>query len=145
MNTGYVVHVKFDPKEEARSLLYTKEFWYTLHRKRGGKAAGQGDTIQLTQKELAHQRYQSLCIACHVERDGGWAAPKLAGILGKKQSVIRNSKKVEVTVDRDYLINAILNPDSEKSLPFKDAVMPPLGLSREIAEEMADYILSLEK
>lgn len=144
-NTGYVVHVKFDPKKENKSLLYTKEFWYTLHRKKGGKEAGKNDTIQLTQKELAHQRYQSLCIACHVERDGGWAAPKLEGILGRKQTVLRNGKKVQVTVNRDYLINAILNPESEKTLPFKDAVMPPLGLSPEIAVEMADYILSLKK
>lgn len=144
-NTGYLVHVKFDPKKANKSLLHTKEFWYTLHRKIGGKKAGKNDTIKLTQKELSHQRYQSLCLACHIERDGGWAAPKLEGILGRKQTVLRDGKKVEVTVDRDYLVNAILNPDSEKTLPFKDAVMPPLGLSREIAEEMTDYLINLIK
>jgi len=143
-NTGYVVHVRFDPKAGKKSLLYTKEFWYTLHRKRGGQDAGSGDTIELTPAELAEQRYQSLCIACHVERDGGWAAPKLEGIVGRKQMVIRDGKEVEVTIDRDYLIQAILNPDGEKSLMFKDAVMPPLGLSREIAEDMADYVMGLK-
>lgn len=142
-NTGYVVHVRFDPKEGKHSLLYSNEFWYTLHRKRGGKAAGSGDTIQMTKKEIAAQRYQSLCMSCHVQRDGGWAAPKLEGILGRKQTVLRNGSKVEVTVDRNYLINAILNPEAEKTIKFKDAVMPPLGLSRAIAEEMADYIIGL--
>ena len=82
-------------------------------------------------------------MACHVERDGGWGAPSLIAIAGRKQTVLRGGKEVEVTVDRDYLINAILNPNAEKTLPFKDAVMPPLGLSKEAAADIADYILNL--
>ena len=140
-NTGYVVHVEFDPKQGERSLLYANEFWYTLLKKVGGKDAGSGDTIQLTKQEIAEQRFQSLCIACHVERDGGWAAPKLQGIVGRKQMVIRDGAEVEVIVDRDYLINSILHPDAERTVEFKDAVMPPLGLSPKIAADMADYIL----
>ncbi|MDB4265255.1 hypothetical protein N9891_00745 [bacterium] len=143
-NTGYVVHVKFDPRADDQSLLYTKEFWYTLHRKRGGKDAKKGDTIQLTKQEITKQRYNNLCLSCHVERDGGWAAPKLEGILGRKQTVLRNGAEVEITVDRNYLINAILNPEAEKTVQFKDAVMPPLGLSRDVAAEMADFIIGLK-
>ena len=143
-NTGYVVHVRFDPKVDGESLLYANEFWYTLHRKKGGRAAGSGDTIMLTQEEITEQRYQSLCLACHVERDGGWAAPNLVGILGREQLVLRDGKEISVTVDRDYLINSILNPEGEKTMLFKDAVMPPLGLSREIAEDMADYVIGLK-
>ncbi len=46
-------------------------------------------------------------------------------------------------MDRDYLINSILNPDAERTLKFKDMVMPPLGLTPEMAADMADYILGL--
>ena len=66
------------------------------------------------------------------------------GILGREQLVLRDGKEISVTVDRDYLINSILNPEGEKTMLFKDAVMPPLGLSREIAEDMADYVIGLK-
>jgi hypothetical protein len=139
-NTGWVVHVSFDPKKNGKSLLYTKEFWYTLHKKIGGKEVGEGDVIVQTKGEQLQQTYQGLCLACHIERDGGWGAPNLKGILGRKQTVLRDGKEVEITVDRNYLINAVLNPDAEKSLPFKDLVMPPLGLSREAVTDLVDYI-----
>ena len=142
-NTGWVAHVEFDPRKDGKSLLHTKEFWYTLHKKIGGQAVGAGDLIALTKGEALQQTFQSLCMACHVERDDGmWGAPNFKGILGRKQTVIREGKHVEVTVDRDYLIQSILHPDAEKSLPFKDVAMPPLGLSAEAAADLADYILS---
>ncbi len=143
-NTGWVVNVEFNPRTSGKSLLHTKEFWYTLHKKIGGKEVGAGDVIALTKGEALQQTFQSLCMSCHVEREGGvWGAPNLKGILGRKQTVMRDGKQVEVTVDRNYLIQAILHPDAEKSLPFKDVAMPPLGLSEEAAADLADYILSL--
>ncbi len=141
-NTGWVVHVQFDPKEADHSLLRANEFWYTLHKKIGGEAAGTGDIMQLTKAQQIEGIFQNLCLSCHVERDGGWAAPDFANILGRKQKVLRDGEEVEVVVDRDYIINSILYPDSEKTLPYKDLVMPPLGLPREDAEDLADYLLS---
>jgi len=143
-NSGWVVHVQFDPKANGKSLLYTKEFWYTLHRKIGGKAAGAGEIVELTEDEQIHQKFQSLCISCHIENDAGWAAPNLKGILGRKQTIIRNGKEEEVTVSRDYIINAIVNPSSEKPKAFINAAMPPLGISKKEAGALADYILKMK-
>ena len=78
-----------------------------------------------------------------MKRDGGWAAPNLRKILGRKQTVLRDGEEVKVVVDREYIINAMMNPESEKTVAFKDVAMPPLGLSREAAEDMADYLLDL--
>ena len=144
-NTGWVVHVAFNPKDRGKSLLYTKEFWYTLHKKIGGKEAGAGEIVELTEKEKIQQKYQSLCSSCHVETDAGWGAPNLVGILGRKQTVIRNGKEVQVTVDKNYIINAIVNPTAEKPKAFKDAAMPPLGLEKKEASALADYIINLKK
>jgi hypothetical protein len=136
--------VEFEPKRDGKPLLHTREFWYTLHKKIGGGATGAGDVIALTKSEALQQTFQNLCMACHVERDGGpQAAPVLKGILGRKQTVIRDGEPVEVTVDRNYLIRSILYPDAEKTLPFKDVAMPPLGLGNDAAAELADYILRL--
>ena len=143
-NTGWVAHVKFDPRKNGESLLHTKEFWYTLHKKIGGQAVGEGDVMVLTTGEALKQTFQGLCMACHLERDDGtWGAPNFKGILGRNQRVVRDGKEVEVTVDRDYLIHAILHHDAEKALPFRDVAMPPLGLGAEAAADLADYILSL--
>lgn len=143
-NTGWVTHVKINPGRGVPQQLRANEFWYTLHKKIGGQDATANDPIELTSEERAHQNYQSLCLSCHVQRDNGWAAPNLIGIMGRKQKVIRDGKQVDVTIDRHYLVNAILNPDAEKSVPFKEVAMPPLGLTPEQAEAMVDYILKLE-
>lgn len=143
-NTGWVAYVKINPKPGAPSQLRANEFCYTLHKKLGGRDANANDLIELATEERAHQNYQSLCLSCHVQRDNGWGAPNLVGILGRKQKVIRGGMEVDVTVDRAYLVNAVLNPDAEKSLPFKDVAMPPLGLTPQQAEAMVDYILKLD-
>lgn len=143
-NTGWVAHVEFNPHQAGKPLLHTTEFWYTLHRKIGGNPVGAGDVIALTKGEALQQTFQSLCLACHTEREGGvWGAPNLKGIVGRKQTILRAGKAIEATVDRDYLIHAILHPDAEKALPFRDAAMPPLGLSPEAAADLADFIARL--
>ncbi|MFC5051058.1 c-type cytochrome [Rubritalea spongiae] len=143
-NMGWVVNVKMDPKKDGKSLLYTDEFWYTLLKKKGGKDAGADDVVELTAHEQAELKFQSLCGACHREMDNGWGAPNLAGIIGREQVVIRDGKEVKVTVDRNYLVNAIMNPLAEKPKEFKDGAMPPLGFNKEDAEAMVDYILTLK-
>ena len=144
-NSGWVTHVTFDPKVKGKSIFRSKEFWYTLHRKIGGQDAKANEIVSLTAKEKIELKFQSLCMACHRQTDAGWAAPNLVGILGRQQKVIRAGKEVDVTVDRDYIINSILNPESEKTVEFKDAMMAPLGLEEKEAAALADYIIGFQK
>jgi len=144
VNSGWVTHIQFDPKVAGKSVLHTKEFWYTLHRKIGGQEAKSNEIANLSAREKIELKFQSLCISCHQVNDAGWAAPNLTGILGRKQTVIRKGKEVEITVDRDYIINSIMNPTAEQPKAFKGAVMPPLGLEKKEAEALADYILGLK-
>ena len=141
-NTGWVVRVQFDPKKRGESLLHTTEFWYTLHKKIGGQDLDPNLITKASAAEEAEAKYKSLCIACHAVPTG---APNLLGILGSKQTVIKaNGKKAKVTVDRDYLINAIINPASEKPVKFKDGVMADTGIKKDEAEALVDYILKLK-
>ena len=50
----------------------------------------------------------------------------------------------EVVIDEDYVINAILHPNSEKLLKFKDMVMPPTGLTEREAKDMVKYLKTLK-
>jgi hypothetical protein len=142
-NSGWVVNVKMDPKKDGKSLLYTNEFWYTLLKKKGGQDAADGDVEALTAKEKSKLKFETQCAACHREMDHGWGAPNLSGILGREQIVIRDGKEVKVKVDKSYLYNAIMNPLREKPKEFKDGAMPPLGLTREEAKAMVEYIITL--
>ncbi|MGJ8657528.1 MAG: c-type cytochrome [Akkermansiaceae bacterium] len=141
-NSGWVVQIGFDPKKNGKSVLYTKEFWYTMHKRVGEKK--DAVVIQIDKNEQSEMKFKSLCMACHRENDGGWGAPNLVGILGRKQTVIRDGKEVKVTVDEAYMLNAIMNPMAEKPKKFKDAVMADPGLDKEQALEMIDYIKSLK-
>jgi len=141
-NTGWVVHVNLKPKES--KTLYTSEFWYTLHRKVGGRDLKEDEVVSASAQELATQKYESLCISCHVERGSVWAAPDLKGIMGRKQQVVRNGKVETVTVDRDYIVNAIINPESEKVVKYQNAFMAQLGIKKEEAEALADYIIQMK-
>ncbi len=140
-NSGWVIQVGFDPKQDGKSVLFTKEFWYTMHKRVGEKK--EGVVLKVNKQEQVEMKFKSLCMACHRELDAGWGAPNLVGILGRKQTVIRDGKEVKVTVDEPYLLNAILKPNSEKPKKFKDAVMADPGLTKEQALEMVDYIKSL--
>ena len=144
INSGWVTNVVFDPKLNGKSIFHSKEFWYTLHRKIGGEIADASDIIQMTSSEKIKQKYQTLCISCHCQNDAGWGAPNLVGILGRKQTVIRNGKELKLTIDEDYLINAIMNPDKERPKSFKDAAMPPLGIKKKEAKALVEYIKSLK-
>jgi len=141
-NSGWVVQVGFDPKKDGKSLLYTKEFWYTMHKRVGEKT--EAEQIAISQLEAVEMKFKSLCMACHRELDdGSWGAPNLKGILGREQIVIRGGKEVKVKVDEAYVVNAIINPDSEKTMEFKNAVMANPGLNEEQAKEMVEYIKGL--
>jgi cytochrome c2 len=141
-NSGWVIQVGFDPKKDGKSVLYSKDFWYTMHKRVGEKK--DAVVIKIDKREQSEMKFKSLCMACHRELDAGWGAPNLVGILGREQTVIRNGKEVDVKVDEAYLLNAILNPNSEKPKAFKDAVMADPGLDKKQAQEMVEYIKSLK-
>jgi len=140
-----VVHVDLSAALDNSVKLYEPQFWYTLHNKIGGQDLAADQIVTATAKEQAKIKYESLCISCHAPRGTVWAAPDLTGLLGRKQKVINNNEKeVEVTVDRNYIVNAIINPDSEKVVQYKDAVMAQMGIQKEEAEVLTDYILKLK-
>lgn len=140
-NSGWVIRVGFNPKKKGKSLLHTKEFWYTMHKRVGQKT--EAEKINISKFEQVEMKFKSLCMACHRELDNGWGAPNLKGILGREQTVIRDGKKEKIKIDEAYLINAIVNPDSEKPIEFKNAVMANPGLNEKQAKEMVNYIKSL--
>lgn len=51
---------------------------------------------------------------------------------------------MNLKLDEAYVINAILNPNLEKTIEYKDAVMANPGLDMKGAKDMLNYIKSLK-
>jgi len=133
-NTGWVVKVELNP-QTGKNKLYTDEFHYTLHKKIGGN--GKGGKPVTDPLAIAKTTYLTNCVSCHEPPAPGVprGAPDLKGLLGRKQTVLTFIKKdgvmvadkeVEVKVDRNYIINALIT-------------------DRKQAEALVDYISTLKK
>ena len=130
-NVGYVVHVTFDPKDKTgEPMLYSGEFWYTMLRKLGGTdvALNLNTATADPAKQSVDSLMTSVCMTCHVERDGVQLAPEFSGMFKRKQTIVRDGKEQQIVVDRDYLVRAIKTPAFEHPKEFQP-IMPELGLT----------------
>jgi cytochrome c2 len=125
-NVGWVVHLK------ANGLgLWGDEAWYTVHKHQRSEAnrplALVTESAAKNPEAYAASLYQAVCAACHSLNGPLLVGPNLTGIHGRKQTVIRDGKEFEVTIDDDYLLRALKDPLVEHPKGFAPA-MPELGL-----------------
>lgn len=87
---------------------------------------------------------RNACFSCHTQDGTRLVGPSFKGIMGKQQIVIIDGDEKEVTVDREYLINSIKNPNSEIVEGYQPNLMPPLQLTDEELNHIADYIETIK-
>lgn len=140
-NVGWVVEVSLKGLP-----LYQETAWYTMIRHQGGGArAAVAKAISAKDEPMKYARSQfaAVCAACHSLDGSRLAGPSLQGIHGRKQSVIRDGKEVEVVVDDDYLKRAISKPLAEAPVGYPPA-MPNLNLSDEEVQALVNWIKSVK-
>ena len=82
------------------------------------------------------------CTKCHsVKGDSLLYGPSLKSIYHKEVIVVRNGKRMTLTVDRDYIIRSITYPDADKLAGYENKKMTPVNLSAEEIERLADYLI----
>ncbi len=85
------------------------------------------------------------CVACHTTDGTPKVGPTFKGVFGKKETVIRDGKEREITVDEAFIKQTLLHPEIERVKGF-----PPLMPSQEgqltdkEIEEIVEYIKSLK-
>jgi len=87
------------------------------------------------------------CNACHSSDGSKILGPSYLNLFGEQQVVIRDGKEVTVTVDEEYIKNAIYDPNSEivKGYP-KDLMQSYKGtLSDEDINKIIEYLKSLNE
>jgi len=87
---------------------------------------------------------RNACLSCHTQDGTRLVGPSFKGIMGKTETVIADGKEKEITIDRDYLINSIKNPNTEIVKSYQPNLMPPLQLTDEELNHIADYIESIK-
>lgn len=159
IKAGYVVHgALFDDLVNSDGKLpWAAEWWTTVNgipNNKPGKvlpAPASAIVIKSTEDEgekSPHSEAKTIfsenCQSCHKTTTERLVGPGLANLLGKKQTVIRDGKKVEVTIDKEYLRTSILAPNKESPIGYQP-IMPALGdsLSKEKVDALVDWISSL--
>lgn len=139
-NVGWVVHLKV-----SNHGLHADQAWYTsLRHQRGAtetplpSLTAEGENPRV----VAEGIYRSICMACHSIDGSRLVGPSLKGVFGRKQTVVRDGKMVEVTVDEAYLQRALADPLHEHPEGFAPA-MPALNLPKEDMEALVDWMKSL--
>lgn len=157
MKPGYITHIVLH-----RSLLsaggfpiFSGECWYNMNEipadLPGEIRPHPADAIVL--KKIAEQPlrreevlHKTFCASCHSTDGKKIVGPSFKGMLGKKQTVKRGGKEVQVTVDEAYIRRGILNPAAEYPQGFQPIMPQTLSesFSKEDAERLVQWIMGLK-
>jgi hypothetical protein len=136
-NVGWVIEVAL------KNLpLYKDTGWYTMIRHQGGgstQVVSDSLSVEKEPMKYAEAQFKAICAACHTLDGNRLAGPSFKGLFGKRQTVIRDGRKVEVTVDDAYLLRAIATPLAEAPEGYPPA-MPALSLSLEEQGALVNWI-----
>ena len=83
------------------------------------------------------------CIACHTIDGNALVGPTYKGLYGKIESVVTNGETRQITVDDEYIIRSIREPNADVVEGFQP-LMPPQDLSETELAAMIAYIKSLK-
>ena len=84
------------------------------------------------------------CIACHSLDGTAKIGPTFKGVFGKKETVLRNGKEVEIVVDEAFIKQTLLEPEKERVKGFPPIMPSQKGLvtDKEI-DEIIHYLKTL--
>jgi cytochrome c oxidase subunit 2 len=85
------------------------------------------------------------CIACHSLDGTKLVGPSFKNLFGKETTVVAGTSQKSVTVDEEYIINSIYNPDSEIVIGFSKGLMQSYKnvLKEEDIQIIIDYLKTL--
>jgi cytochrome c oxidase subunit 2 len=89
---------------------------------------------------------KNACFSCHSQDGTRLVGPSFKGVIGMKEIVLINGEEKEITVNRDYLIESIKNPNAAIVKGYQAGLMTPYAniLSDEEINAIIDYIETLK-
>jgi len=85
------------------------------------------------------------CIACHSLDGAKLVGPSFKDLYGKETIVVSGTSQKSVTVDEEYIINSIYNPDSELVLGYNKGLMQSYRgvINEDDIQIIIDYLKTL--
>jgi cytochrome c oxidase subunit 2 len=110
------------------------------------------DTWLVTEPDLSGQHpgltllQQNACLSCHSQDGSKLVGPSFKGVYGKNEIVLIDGLETEITVDRDYIIQSIKEPNAAIVDGYQPGLMISYAdkLSDEDLNHIVDYIQSLK-
>ena len=113
---------------------------------------GDYDTWLVTEPDLSDQHpgltllQQNACLSCHSQDGSKLVGPSFKGVYGTQEIVVRAGQDVEITVDRDYIIESIREPNAAIVKGYQPGLMISYAdkLSEEELNHIVDYLETLK-
>lgn len=97
------------------------------------------------EEENGHELLEKYgCLGCHSLDGAAKMGPTLLGIWGRRESIIRAGQEVEITVDEDYLRQAIREPKAELVKGFRSIMPSRSEISEGELTVMLQYLKGLK-
>ena len=85
------------------------------------------------------------CVACHTTDGTPKIGPTFKGVLGKQETVLRNGKERQITVDEAFIKQTLLHPEIDRVKGFPPIMPSQQGqLTDKEIDEIIEYIKSLK-
>jgi cytochrome c oxidase subunit 2 len=110
------------------------------------------DTWLLTEPDLSNQHpgltilQKNACLSCHTQDGSRLVGPSFKGIAGLTETVIIDGTETEITIDRDYIIQSIKEPNAAIVKGYQKGLMISYDgiISEEDLNHVVDYLESLK-
>ena len=110
------------------------------------------DTWLVTEEDTSNQHpgltilKRNACLSCHTQDGSRLVGPSFKGVMGTKEIVVINGKDTEITVDRDYVIESMKQPNAAIVKGYQQGLM--ISYEGSITEEemnlVVDYLETLK-
>jgi cytochrome c oxidase subunit 2 len=89
---------------------------------------------------------KNACISCHTLDGNRLVGPSFKGLLGREEQVIIDGNEQTITVDRDFIMQSIKDPNAAITATYQQGLMTPYKdiLSDEDINHIIDYIQTLK-
>lgn len=87
---------------------------------------------------------KNACLSCHTQDGTRLVGPSFKDAFGKTETVIIDGKEQTVTIDRDFILHKLQNPNSSTVKGYQAGLMPKLNLSEEEMNHIIDYISTIK-